>query len=320
MTGEETTLHSEPGLDLEAPRRLHIVGVGGAGMSAIATLLVSLGHTVSGSDFKESRFTQRLRQIGVRVSIGHRGEHVAGVDAVAISSAVRPTNPEVAAALDAGIPVLRRADILRLLTTRWATVAVAGTHGKTTTSSMLAMVLAGAGLDPSYIVGGELNEPGANAHRGGGEYLVCEADESDGTFLVLGAAAAVVTSVDADHLERYGDLAGIEEAFRDFLGGVSGPRVVCLDDPGAARCGPRHARGGLRKDYPGPGTGPPPPPGGGPPGGRPAAWGGGPPSPPPPGPGPPTSPWGATGPATAWSWTTPTWAGSSWPRPAPTTS
>ena len=228
MTGEETTLHSEPGLDLEAPRRLHIVGVGGAGMSAIATLLVSLGHTVSGSDFKESRFTQRLRQIGVRVSIGHRGEHVAGVDAVAISSAVRPTNPEVAAALDAGIPVLRRADILRLLTTRWATVAVAGTHGKTTTSSMLAMVLAGAGLDPSYIVGGELNEPGANAHRGGGEYLVCEADESDGTFLVLGAAAAVVTSVDADHLERYGDLAGIEEAFRDFLGGVSGPRVVCL--------------------------------------------------------------------------------------------
>ncbi|MCC7075981.1 MAG: hypothetical protein IT198_02545, partial [Acidimicrobiia bacterium] len=155
-------------IDLDVPQRIHIVGIGGAGMSAIATLLVSLGHDVSGSDIKASRFTERLEGLGVRVSIGHRPDHVAGVDLVAISMAVRESNPEVRSARERGIRVVPRVEILAALTRRWRTVAVAGTHGKTTASSMLAMALVGSGMNPSWLIGGELNEPGANALRGTG--------------------------------------------------------------------------------------------------------------------------------------------------------
>lgn len=221
-------------VDLDTPRRIHIVGIGGAGMSAIATLLMSMGHSVSGSDIKASRYTERLESLGVRVSIGHRPGHVEGVDLVATSMAVRESNPEVKAARELGIEVVPRLDILAAITQRWKTVAVAGTHGKTTTSSMLAMALVGAGLDPSWLVGGELNEPGANASRGAGELLVCEADESDASFLHLGAYAVLVTNVEPDHMERYGEsLDTLLSAFQEFLRQADGPRVVCVDDPGA---------------------------------------------------------------------------------------
>ncbi len=226
-----------PGLtfDIDIPRKIHIVGIGGAGMSAIATLLVSLGHEVTGSDFRDSRFTRQVKAVGAHVSIGHRAANVSGADAIAISSAVRESNSEVRAARQDGIPVLRRSDILALLTRRWQTIAVAGTHGKTTLSSMLVSVLDGAGLDPSYVIGAALNDSGANGHRGTGPHLVCESDESDGTFLELDSFAAIVTNVEADHLEHYGDLDSLEAAFRRFLSHVDGPRVVCGDDPGVAR-------------------------------------------------------------------------------------
>lgn len=222
------------GFDIDQKRHVHIVGIGGAGMSAIAILLLSLGHEVSGSDFRESRFTRHVKSLGARVFIGHRPDYIEGADAVAISSAVRDTNPELRAAREAGIPVLRRSEILALITARWRTVAIAGTHGKTTVSSMLAAALDGAGLNPSYLIGGELNESGSNAHRGTGEILVCEADESDGTFLKLGAEAVVVTNVEPDHLEHYGDFASLKSSFREFLESVRSRPVVCLEDPGAA--------------------------------------------------------------------------------------
>jgi len=220
--------------DLSVARRIHVVGIGGTGMSAIATLLAAGGHQVTGSDAKESPFLDRLRAEGVQVWTGHDADHVRGSEAVAISSAVRRDNPEVVAAGAAGIPVLSRAQILRLLTASYRTVAVAGTHGKTTTSALLTAALEGAGFDPSYLLGSQLLSTGTNAHRGG-EVLVCEADESDGTFLEMVSAAAVVTNVEADHLEKWGDIAALEAAFGRFLAGVEGPRVVCFDDPGARR-------------------------------------------------------------------------------------
>lgn len=223
-----------PAFDLSAPRRIHVVGAGGAGMSAIAALLAAKGHTVSGSDAKDGPFARRLREHGLGVAVGHEAALVDGVDAVAISSAVRRTNPEVAAAIEAGTPVLSRSEILALLTALYRTVAVAGTHGKTTTASLLVHALDGARLDPSYLLGSQLLASGTNAHDAG-ELLVCEADESDGAFLQMASKAAIVTNVEADHLERWGDLEGVEDAFRTFLRGVDGPRVVCVDDPGARR-------------------------------------------------------------------------------------
>ncbi|MFN8104957.1 MAG: UDP-N-acetylmuramate--L-alanine ligase [Acidimicrobiia bacterium] len=224
------------GFDLSTPRRIHVVGAGGTGMSAICTLLSARGHDVSGSDAKDGPFARWLRAHGVRVDVGHDAAHVAGADAVAISSAVGAGNVEVVAAREAGIAVLSRAEILALLTAAYRTVAVAGTHGKTTTASLLVHALDGARLDPSYLLGSQLLATGANAHHAG-DVLVCEADESDGTFLELVAAAGIVTNVEADHLERWGDLAGVEAAFREFLERVSGPRVVCVDDPGARQVG-----------------------------------------------------------------------------------
>ena len=226
-------------IDLTMPRRVHIVGVGGAGMSAIAAVLAAMGHHVSGSDLKDSTGLHALAAAGVRVDVGHRAELVTGAELVAVSTAIPAHNPEVVEAHERGIPVVRRAEILAAIAATRRCVAVSGTHGKTTTSSMLALALVQAGLEPSFIVGGELNEIGGGAVWDSGELFVVEADESDGTFVELPAAIAVVTNVEADHLDFYGSIDAIEAAFDRFLE-APGPNVVCADDPIAARLGRAH--------------------------------------------------------------------------------
>ncbi len=225
------------GLDLGHPRRVHVVGVGGAGMSAIATVLADMGHTVSGSDLKASPGLERLRARGLEVTVGHAAENLGEVDAITISTAVPAGNPEVVAARERGVPVLRRADALAAIAGTRRTIAVAGTHGKTTTSSMLALVLVEAGLHPSFIIGGDVNEIGTGAVWDSGEWFVVEADESDGTFLELGAEVALVTNIEPDHLEHYGSYEGLLAAFGRFLAEAAGPRIVCADDEVAARVG-----------------------------------------------------------------------------------
>lgn len=221
-------------LDLSTPKTLHVVGVGGAGMSAIATVLVRMGHRVSGSDLRESRPIERLRVLGVATSIGHdAGAVPAGVDAVIVSTAIGDRNVEVVAARERGVPVLSRAAALRSIVARRSAIAVAGSHGKTTTSSMLALILRGADLQPSFLIGGDLNEVGTNAVWDDGEWLVVEADESDGTFLELAPTAAVVTSVLPDHLDHYGDFESLGVAFERFVARIPGAVVLCADDPGA---------------------------------------------------------------------------------------
>jgi UDP-N-acetylmuramate--alanine ligase len=228
-------------LDLTRSRTLHIVGIGGAGMSAIATVLSQMGHAVTGSDLKESRAMTRLRLIGVDARVGHDAANVSEqADAVIISSAIASSNPEVRAAGEHAIPVLRRADALRAIVLTRRTVAVAGSHGKTTTASMLALVLRAAGWHPSFVIGGDLNEVGTNAALDTGEWLVVEADESDGTFLELAAEAALITNVEPDHLDHYGDFPALVDAFDRFLAGVPGPRVVCADDPETRRLAATH--------------------------------------------------------------------------------
>ncbi|HEX2047003.1 MAG TPA: UDP-N-acetylmuramate--L-alanine ligase [Acidimicrobiales bacterium] len=225
-------------LDLSRPLAVHVVGVGGAGMSAIAEVLVAQGHRVSGSDARPSAVVDRLRRVGVSVAVGHHADHVgADVDAVAISTAVPPDNPEVRAASGRGIPVLRRADVLSALTRLRRTIAVAGTHGKTTTSALLSTALTAAGLDPSFVVGGEIAGLGTGARWGNGEWLVVEADESDGTFLDLDVDIAVVTSVEPDHLEHYGGFGRLVDAFALFVAGAGVGRLVCADDRLAAKVG-----------------------------------------------------------------------------------
>lgn len=221
-------------IDLRTPQRIHIVGVGGAGMSAIAEVLIGTGHTVSGSDLNDSPIVARLAERGVTVSVGHAAEHVGEVDLVTHSTAIPEHNPELVEARNRNIPVLRRADTLAAITETWRTVAVAGTHGKTTTSAMLTSALTGAGLDPAYIVGGDLRDLKRGAAVGGGDFLVVEADESDGTFVKLKAEAIVVTNVEPDHLEHYGGFDRLKEAFVQFVTQAAGPRVLCLDDPGSA--------------------------------------------------------------------------------------
>ena len=223
--------------DLSRPRRIHVVGVGGAGMSAIATVLVAMGHRVSGSDLKPTPGLDRLRGLGVDVHVGHDAANVGEAELVAISTAVPPGNPEVVAARDAGVAVLSRSDLLSAVAATRRTVAVAGTHGKTTTSSMLSLVLLDAGLRPSFIVGGELNEIGSGAAWSDGEWLVVEADESDGTFLRLSPEVAVVTSIEPDHLDHYGGFDELVDAFSRFVAGASGATVVSADDPHAAAVG-----------------------------------------------------------------------------------
>jgi UDP-N-acetylmuramate--alanine ligase len=227
----------DPALDLDHTHRIHLIGAGGAGMSAVATVLSAMGHRVTGSDLKASAALDRLRSLGMHVVVGHDAAHVRGADVVVASTAVPASNPEVVEAQRLAIPVLRRAQALAAITATRSTVAVAGTHGKTTTSSMLALILVEAGLRPSFIIGGDITEIGSGAAWGDGEWLVVEADESDGTFLELDRRVAVVTSVEADHLDHYGSLSAVEDAFTTFLEGTCGARVTCADEPGAARLG-----------------------------------------------------------------------------------
>ena len=223
-------------LDLSHPRRVHVVGLGGAGMSAIAGVLTCMGHQVSGSDLKPSAALDRLASLGVDAHVGHLAAQVGDAEVVTISTAIPATNVEVAEAERRGIPVTSRADTLAAIAATRHTVAVSGTHGKTTTSSMLALILVEAGIHPSFIIGGDINEVGSGAAWGDGDWLVVEADESDGTFLALRPDVALVTSVEADHLDYYGNLAAMEGAFGRFL--ASGrTAIVCADDPVAARLG-----------------------------------------------------------------------------------
>ena len=220
--------------DLGVPRRIHLIGAGGAGMGAIASVLHRMGHSVTGSDLKDGPVAERLRADGIEISIGHDAVHVGDAEMVAISTAIPDHNAEVVAARERGLPVLRRSDILPAIAAQRRTIAVAGTHGKTTTSSMLALVLVEAELRPSFVIGGDVNEIGSGAVWDDGEWFVIEADESDRTFLSLGAEVALVTNVEPDHLETYGnDPAVLTRAFEDFAGAAA-IKVLCADDEGSA--------------------------------------------------------------------------------------
>jgi UDP-N-acetylmuramate--alanine ligase len=214
-------------------QRLHFVGIGGSGMSGIAEVLLTLGYRVSGSDLAASETTRRLEALGGTVFIGHRAAQVEGAQVVVVSSAVSSTNVEVVAARERMIPVIPRAEMLAELMRLKYGIAVAGAHGKTTTTSMIATVLAHGGLDPTAVIGGKLNRFGGPAKLGQGEFLVAEADESDGSFLKLSPTIAVVTNIDREHLDYYGDLDGIKRAFLDFVNKVPfyGTVVLCLDEP-----------------------------------------------------------------------------------------
>ena len=218
-----------------ALKHIHFVGVGGAGMSGIAEILHNLGYTVSGSDQSDSATARRLSSLGIRVHIGHDPAHIAGAGAVVISSAVKGDNAEVIAARARRIPVVPRAVMLAELMRLKKGIAIAGTHGKTTTTSLVTSVLAEGGIDPTFVIGGRLNAAGANAALGSGEYIVVEADESDASFLNLMPILAVVTNIDADHMDTYGhDFARLKGAFVDFLHRMPfyGSAILCTDDPG----------------------------------------------------------------------------------------
>jgi UDP-N-acetylmuramate--alanine ligase len=216
-----------------AVRHIHFVGIGGSGMSGIAEILHNLGYRISGSDLSDSATLQRLGTLGIRTFVGHHTEHVAGADAVVTSTAVQATNPEVLQARAMHIPVVPRALMLAELMRLKQGIAIAGTHGKTTTTSLVASVLAEAGLDPTFVIGGRLNSAGANARLGQGDYIVVEADESDASFLNLLPVMAVVTNIDADHMETYGhDFGRLQQAFVDFLHRMPfyGTAILCTDD------------------------------------------------------------------------------------------
>jgi UDP-N-acetylmuramate--alanine ligase len=216
---------------------IHFVGIGGIGMSGIAEVLLNLGYPVSGSDLRDSEVTRRLGALGARLAVGHRAENVAQADVVVISSAVRSDNPEVAAARARGIPVIPRAEMLGELMRVKDGVAVAGSHGKTTTTTMIAVILAEAGLDPTAVIGGKARAFGSNARLGQGEVLVAEADESDGSFRHLFPTVAVITNIDREHLDHFGSVEALETAFLDFAEKVPfyGLVVIGADNPTAAR-------------------------------------------------------------------------------------
>ncbi|HBI83124.1 UDP-N-acetylmuramate--L-alanine ligase [Orrella sp. NBD-18] len=213
--------------------QIHFVGIGGSGMSGIAEVLLNLGYRITGSDLAESAVTQRLAELGARIFIGHQSEHVAGADAIVTSTAVANNNPEVIAARNARIPVVPRAVMLAELMRLKRGIAVAGTHGKTTTTSLVASVLAAGGLDPTFVIGGRLNSAGANARLGQGDFIVVEADESDASFLNLLPVMAIITNIDADHMDTYGhDVARLKSAFVEFTQRLPfyGSAIVCSDD------------------------------------------------------------------------------------------
>jgi UDP-N-acetylmuramate--alanine ligase len=218
----------------ERKHQVHFVGIGGIGMSGIAEVLLNMGYSVTGTDQAESETTRRLARLGASVLIGHSHEHVTtGIDVVVISSAVKMSNPEVARARELRIPVIPRAEMLAELMRMKYGVAVAGTHGKTTTTSFIADVLARAGLDPTVVIGGKLRALGTNARLGQGKILVAEADESDGSFLMLSPTVAVVTNIDPEHLDHFGTIESVEQAFLEFIHRVPfyGRAVLCLDHP-----------------------------------------------------------------------------------------
>jgi UDP-N-acetylmuramate--alanine ligase len=216
---------------------VHLVGIGGAGMSGIARILLARGVKVSGSDRRDTPTLLALRALGARVETGHDPAHLGDADTVVVSTAIRDDNPELRAARERGLPVLPRAVALAAVMAGRRSVAVAGTHGKTSTTSMLTVAVQTCGADPSFAIGGDLNESGSNAHSGTGDVFVAEADESDRSFLLLAPHAAIVTNVEADHLDNYGDLAAVEAAFDRFVRTVpaDGFVVLCADDPGSAR-------------------------------------------------------------------------------------
>lgn len=221
---------------------VHFIGMGGAGMSGIARIMAMRGISVSGCDLKDSRALVSLRALGVKTYVGHDPSHLDGVDTVVYSSAVRSTSPELQAAISSGRTVLQRAEALASLMADRRVIAVAGTHGKTTTTSLLSVVLQQAGLDPSFAIGGTITDSGAHAHDGAGEFFVVEADESDGSFVHYRPEIAIVTNIEADHMDHYADTEAVTTAFKEFAATVSGPLIVCGDDPNALS---------LLKEHPG---------------------------------------------------------------------
>jgi UDP-N-acetylmuramate--alanine ligase len=235
-----------------AVKRLHFVGVGGSGMSGIAEILHNLGYQVSGSDQSDSATLQRLASLGITTFVGHDAKHIGKADAVVTSTAVSGGNPEVIAARAARVPVVPRAVMLAELMRLKRGIAIAGTHGKTTTTSLVASVLAEAGLDPTFVIGGRLNSAGANSRLGSGEYIVVEADESDASFLNLLPVLSVVTNIDGDHMDTYGhDYARLKAAFVDFLHRMPfyGAAIVCGDDPGVQSIVPMVSRRVIRYGF-----------------------------------------------------------------------
>ena len=211
---------------------VHFIGIGGIGMSGIAEIMLRLGYTVQGSDSKAGGNTERLTGLGAKVFVGHKAEQIAGASAVVYSSAIKPDNPEMAAAREARIPLVRRAEMLAELMRQQTSIAIAGAHGKTTTTSMVAAVLDAAGLDPTVVNGGVINAYGANAKVGEGDWIVVEADESDGAFLTLRCTVAVVTNIDREHLEHYGSFSALKKAFQDFIQNIPfySFAALCTDD------------------------------------------------------------------------------------------
>ena len=221
---------------------LHFIGIGGSGMSGIAEVLINLGYTVSGSDLQSGAATQRLAALGAKILLGHEAANIAGADAIVVSTAVQADNPEVVAAREARIPIVPRAQMLAELMRLKQGIAVAGTHGKTTTTSLIASILGEGGFDPTFVIGGRLNAAGANARLGKGDFLVAEADESDASFLRLSPVISVVTNIDADHMETYGhDFGKLKQAFVDFLERLPfyGVAVLCTDDSNVNEIIPR---------------------------------------------------------------------------------
>lgn len=230
-------------------QRVHLIGIGGAGMSGIARILLARGAEVSGSDAKDSRAVLALRALGARVEIGHDPAHLPAAPAtVVVSSAIRETNPELAAARECGLAVVHRAQALAALTAGRRLACVTGTAGKTSTTSMLTVALQHCGLDPSFAIGGDLTSSGSGAHEGTGEIFVAEADESDASFLAFSPEVAVVTNVEADHLDHYGSAEAYVAAFGSFLGRITpgGALITCADDPGAAELAAEAERRGIR--------------------------------------------------------------------------
>jgi UDP-N-acetylmuramate--alanine ligase len=236
-------------MSTELAKRVHLIGIGGAGMSGIARILLARGTAVSGSDAKDSRTVLALRALGADVAVGHDAAHLPAPPAtVVVSSAIRESNPELAAARERGLPVVHRAQALAALTAGRRLAAVTGTAGKTSTTSMLTVALQHCGLDPSFAIGGDLAASGSGAHEGSGDVFVVEADESDASFLAFSPTVAVVTNVEADHLDHYGTAEAYVAAFEDFLGRIvpGGVLVTCQDDPGAAALAARAEQRGVR--------------------------------------------------------------------------